>query len=158
MPPTAAALMWRFPVAVLSRPLYRRAALTSSFLAGSAATALALQLNAVPAPIAAADGSSSGGSGPPTDAEAEEARRALELYFDTTEPAVGGRGAVRLKQPLVNGEASVDAYKRSLVDHNASSPSSVAAYFLSFGRFFVTVSPKSGAFWVKLAVKSGHLM
>jgi len=116
--------MWRFPVAVFYRPFFRRAALATSFLAGSATTALALQLSATT--LASADGASASG-GPPSDAEAEEARRVLEAYFATTEPAVGGRGAVRLKQPLVNGEASVDAYKRSLVEHADSAGSSSSA-------------------------------
>ena len=32
----------------------------------------------------------------------------------------------------------------------------VPAYFLLFGRFFVTFSPKTGAFWVNLAEKIAH--
>ena len=33
-----------------------------------------------------------------------------------------------------------------------------AAYFIWNGRFFATFSPKTGAFWVIFAEKSGHLM
>jgi hypothetical protein len=47
----------------------------------------------------------------------------LEAYFATTEPAEGGRGAVRLRKPVVDGEKSVGDYQRSLVDHDRSGTS-----------------------------------
>ena len=59
---------------------------------------------------------------PPTDADAEEARRVLEAYFAKTEPAEGGRGAVRLKKPEADGEKGISDYTRSLVDGIRSNP------------------------------------
>ena len=101
--------MWpllRFAPCTLQRPL-RAVAQTST---------LAITLAASSAAVASADSAAPDRAAPPTDADADEATRVLEAYFATTEPAVGGRGAVRLKKPLVDGAKGVGDYTRSLVD------------------------------------------
>eukprot|EP01043_Picozoa_sp_COSAG02_P000513 COSAG02_NODE_9_length_59728_cov_36.104714_36_plen_199_part_00 len=107
------------------RPAFRfapRAARPIRCCIGAAgASALAISLAA--SDCTADDGGAAGAS-PPTDAEVDEARRVLEAYFATTEPAAGGRGAVRLKKPVVDAEKGVGDYTRSLVDDIRSSSSS----------------------------------
>ncbi len=91
---------------------------------GVGASALAIALAASSSAVQSADGgvaNSAAGTSPPTDAEVDEARRVLEAYFATTEPAEGGRGAVRLKKPVANAEKGIGDYTRSLVDDVRSS-------------------------------------
>ena len=113
--------MWpllRFAPCTLQRPL-RAVARTST---------LAITLAASSAAVASADGAAAADrAAPPTDADADEATRVLEAYFATTEPAVGGRGAVRLKKPLVDGAKGVGDYTRSLVDGIRSIRSTASA-------------------------------
>eukprot|EP01043_Picozoa_sp_COSAG02_P063664 COSAG02_NODE_9085_length_2336_cov_2.589629_3_plen_215_part_00 len=94
---------------------------------GASALAVALAASHSSA-VQSADGGAADGAAaasPPTDAEVDEARRVLEAYFATTEPAAGGRGAVRLKKPVVNAEKGVGDYTRSLVDDVRSSSSTL---------------------------------
>lgn len=80
------------------------------------ASALAITLLVSSSAVTSADARAAGRVAPPTDAEADEARRILEAYFATTKPAEGGRGAVRLKKPVVDGEKGIDDYIRSVAN------------------------------------------
>ena len=117
--PFVALLMWTHVLRSAARPA---SAVVSIRIGGPALALAAAACGSAAGSVASANGAG-GGTGPPTDAEAAEARRVLEAYFATTEPAEGGRGAVRLRKPVVDGEKSVGDYQRSLVDHDRSGTS-----------------------------------